>query len=548
MRDRHLSETSARRSRRHLGLRFVRRRKNTERPPYQGAVAALSRGSRAASNTRRPLLFSSRASHQTGETMGDAFEPSTAQTAAAAAGFSPQTTAERRLIAAWSKGAAAQLGDAAAPSAPDDRNQVRAGLVAFLARRSNDPDAHPSNRFHMVGAYVTGAIDLAGQHVRANLIFQRCRFAEQIVLSDAVTGGLDFNGSRIGVDPRRGASLDARHLKSIGDLRLRDVVFEGGVALSGAEVRGDLDISGASFGKRRTNFHGYAYEVSVGAPNLRVHGALTLLRPPADGPMFSGVLNLHNAEVDVLQDDPACWPAKGCLFLNGFRYRQLGSIKPGAAQAQERGRWLLLQPEQDLRADFKPQPFEQLARVLRMTGHALEARRIGVLKQRMLRRAGRIPLYIRPFHWVFGLVVGYGYWTSRVLLWALLVVALGAGLFEAAWRGGAMTPAQPEVLVSEPWAACAATAPEAPSACWASSAAGRDYEPFDAALYSLDLFLPLIQLEQEAAWSPSPTRGPALFGVALGSWAWGYRFFHELLGYVLSGFAAVGFAKLAERD
>ena len=137
--------------------------------------------------------------------------------------------------------------------------------------------------------------------------------------------------------------------------------------------------------------------------------------------MFSGVLNLHNAEVNVLQDDPSCWPDSGNLFLNGFRYRQIGSIKPGATTAKDRERWLLLQPEHELGSDFKPQPFEQLARVLRLTGHASEARRIGVLKQRQLRRAGKIAFYMRPFHWLFGLAVGYGYWTSRAALWMVIV-------------------------------------------------------------------------------------------------------------------------------
>ncbi|MEL6977273.1 MAG: hypothetical protein AAGM38_01150 [Pseudomonadota bacterium] len=468
--------------------------------------------------------------------------------AAAAAGFTALTKGERRMLRGWRRGVAAQLGDATLPAAPGEGCLVRAGLIAWAVLRSNDPAAHPANRMHVIGAYIEGPIDLAGQRIRANLVLQRCRFTGPLIVSDAMTAGLDLNGSHIARDGYRGTSIDARHLRANGDVRLRDLICDGGVAMSGAEIRGDLDLSGSRFGKRRANFHGYEFEVSIGAPGAKIFGALNMLRPPKEGEMFAGALNLHNAEVNVLQDDPACWPKAGDLFLDGLRYRQIGSIKPGAADARERGRWLLLQPAHQLKAEFKPQPFEQLARVLKTTGHALEARRIGVLKQRMLRRAGRIPWYIRPFHWLFGLIAGYGYWTSRVLLWAALVVALGAGLYEAAWRAGVMTPAKPEALLSAQWGACVETAPDLTAACFLSAPPGEDYEPFNAALYSLDLFLPVVVLEQEENWSPTPHRGAEILGAPIGGWAWGYRFFHELLGYILSGFAIVGFAKLAERD
>ncbi|MEM9726731.1 MAG: hypothetical protein AAF909_14905 [Pseudomonadota bacterium] len=455
---------------------------------------------------------------------------------------------ELRALKAWMEGRPAQLGDQRLPDAPTPQNRLRAPFVAWLVQQSNDPDAHPLNRIHLIGGWIEGPIDLAGQKVRVNLVFQRCRFSSNLVISDAVTGAMDFTGSALGVDPYRNTSIDARHLRASGDLRLRDMTTEGGVALAGAEIRGDLDLSGSRFGKRRASFHGYEFDVSVGAPAARVSGALTMLRPPPSGEMFSGVLNLHNAEVDVLQDVEACWPAPGNLFLNGFRYRLLGSIKAGAADAGRRGRWVRLQPAQDLRVDFKPQPFEQLARVLRQNGYALEARRIGVLHQRMLRWAGKVPLYLRPFHWLFGAVAGYGYWTSRVLLWAALVVALGAAVFEGAWRGGAFTPAQAEALLSASWAECLETAPIQTAQCFLQSSPSDDYEPFNAAFYALDVFLPVVELEQEAAWSPTPRRGEAWIGATSGYWAWVYRFVHELLGYVLTGFAVLGFARLAERD
>lgn len=466
---------------------------------------------------------------------------------AEAAGFAELTRAEHKVLRAWRNGNPAQLGDQKLPESSDDKNRLRGGLVAWLALRSNDPDAHPTNRFHVIGGYIEGRIDLAGRTTRVNLVLQRCRLCDPLVLSDAVCSSVDLNGSHIGADAYRRTSLDGRHMRVLGDVRLRDVVCDGGLALAGADIRGDLDLSGSRFGKRTANFHGYEFEVSVGAPGIRIHGALNMLRTPRDGAMFAGALNLTNARAEVLQDAPECWPGKGALFLNGFRYRQIGSLKGGATDARQRARWLLLQPDHDLGREFKPQPFEQLAKVLRETGHASDARRIGVLKQRMLRRAGKIAWHMRPFHWLFGVAVGYGYWTSRALLWLVLFVAVGAVLFDLAWRQGAMTPTRDGTLTSVAWEKCLEEAPVLTAQCWTSRAPGEDYEPFSAALYSLDVFLPVIDLEQESAWSPAPRRGEPVLDIAVGRWAWGYRFVHELLGYLLMGFAAAGLTKLAER-
>ena len=111
-----------------------------------------------------------------------------------------------------------------------------------------------------------------------------------------------------------------------------------------------------------------------------------------------------------------------------------------------------------------------------------------------------------------------------------------------------MTPTQDGLLTSAEWTACTASDPELTAQCWTEKPPGSDYERFNAAFYSLDVFLPLVELEQELYWSPAAERGGAFLGISVGSWAWGYRIFHELLGYILSGFAIVGFTKLAERD
>ena len=69
------------------------------------------------------------------------------------------------------------------------------------------------------------------------------------------------------------------------------------------------------------------------------------------------VLNLDGASVGSLLDDPQSWPAPGKLSLDGFTYEHLG-----VADAPSRLRWLALQ------AVYHPQPYRQLAKVLREQG------------------------------------------------------------------------------------------------------------------------------------------------------------------------------------
>jgi hypothetical protein len=68
-------------------------------------------------------------------------------------------------------------------------------------------------------------------------------------------------------------------------------------------------------------------------------------------------LDLTNAHVGSLWDDPLSWPASGRLLINGFVY---GAISGGRADAQSRLEWLERQP-----SGYRPQPYGQLARVVR---------------------------------------------------------------------------------------------------------------------------------------------------------------------------------------
>jgi hypothetical protein len=88
-----------------------------------------------------------------------------------------------------------------------------------------------------------------------------------------------------------------------------------------------------------------------------------------------GEVRLVNGRVRQLSDDEASWPTPGNLQLDGFVYT---AIVAGPADAATRLRWLARQPPRS----FRPQPYEQLAKVLRESGHEDDAIRVLIAKER----------------------------------------------------------------------------------------------------------------------------------------------------------------------
>ena len=74
-------------------------------------------------------------------------------------------------------------------------------------------------------------------------------------------------------------------------------------------------------------------------------------------------LVLNGASVAVLVDQERSWPAAGNLVIDGFTYSNIGSAGVTASHdVHTRLKWIALQP------GYSPQPYRQLAKVLREMG------------------------------------------------------------------------------------------------------------------------------------------------------------------------------------
>jgi len=191
------------------------------------------------------------------------------------------------------------------------------------------------------------------------------------------------------------------------------------------------------------------------------------------------VSDLRNAVVEVLIDDEASWPAAGNLHLDGFVY---GRISAGPTDAETRLKWLALQPEST------PQPYRQLAKVLREMGDDRGARKV-LYEMECRRRAQEDKTwYSRLWGRVLWATIGYGLYSRRALGWLVSLTLLGTLLFGLGYLGGSMAPTEREAY-----------------ACFEKQGwPPRHYQQFNPLVYSLENSVPLLRLGQDSVWAPNP--------------------------------------------
>jgi hypothetical protein len=198
------------------------------------------------------------------------------------------------------------------------------------------------------------------------------------------------------------------------------------------------------------------------------------------------------------------------LLLDNFTYESLSG--DDACKSSLRKRWLERQPPEHLKQTFRPQPYEQVIKVLRAMGHYNDADEIGMSKRwrawsakpwwswRSLGVGAFVSklaelVFVRWF-------LGYGYQEGRRFFILFIFVCGFALFYQQAFEQGAIVPSDKEIraLDCKNW-----TALECPKIV------GK-VVPFKAWLYSADVMIPIIGLGQKSAWQPAPDRSLQTLG------------------------------------
>ena len=425
------------------------------------------------------------------------------------------------------------------------------------------------------GATVDGEIRLRGARIGGNIEADGAKIASPdgfavdadglearggVLLRGAVIrGGLDLTGVRLGGDvnavgaqiERPGeVALNGNGIAARGDMAFRGATIAGEVRLLGAHFGGDMDCTSTVFAQPG----GYALRLN----RARIDGAFFLRQ----GATILGTLDLTATEIGAIDDEEACWPQKGDLLLNRCRY---GGFIGGPIDAASRLRWLERQVSERWKEDFWPQPYEQLATVLREMGHDEEARAVLIVKERLQRRARRAraknPLLRAALvvnDGVLAVTVRYGRQPLLALLWLILFWAIGVVVFDLAERNSALKPNSPVVLRSLEWTMCGlgrtdsrympsagqsmtgrASAGQSQLSCFLSQPEASSYPEFNPWMYSLDAMLPVMEIGQKQYWRPDPSKPN-------GTLTLNYYYFLSVIGWALSLLAVAGFSGLVK--
>ncbi len=345
------------------------------------------------------------------------------------------------------------------------------------------------------------------------------------------TGTVDFNGSTISgqlfckdgtFNNPEGDAINAQGASIEGDVFLTGgFTATGAVKFNGATIVGQLDCNNGTF----ANEKGFAFDMESATVQS------TFVWKPSKPPV--GLIDLSHAHVKVLDDNLARWPMDGRLILDGFVYGELSPVaehKAGLRLAWIRGQF-------NPNDTFTPRPYEQLIKVLRAMGHDRDAREVAVGKQEDLRNSNTLSWRAWSWNWLLGKLVGHGYRPWRALGWAGGFILLGTVLFGWADSQQVMRPSKERITMSDNYRI---GLNQDHAIIWWPP----DYPEFNAFVYSADVFLPIVDLHQEAYWLPTRVDGNAVWSRRYEIFLW----FFIAAGWVITTIGVVGLTGIVKKD
>jgi hypothetical protein len=365
-----------------------------------------------------------------------------------------------------------------------------------------------------VSAKVGGNLDCTGGHFQS-----KCN-----------APALNANGAKIGEfvflrnDPKK-----CTEFRASGEVRLRNAVIGQNVECDGGEF---------------TSIRCEQANKAIDAVNVRVKGAVFLraeIKAEGEvdfshaniGQLFSISdvrsketldLDLRFARAGTLANFMSGWPGKGHLQLDGFVYESIRDVASPEAEVQLS--WLRLQS-----ADrFFSQPFEQLAIALRRRGLVSDARTVMIEKNKDY--AKHVDWRSAEWWWYgfLGRVIDYGYRPWKALLWSAAAIGIGWLVFELGYEANLIVPTGIKAYRFAKDDIPLVTDKGKPKL-------SKSYPKFNAFIYSVETFVPLLKLQVNQYWVPN---GAEVFQVKvdvvkqkLGLFRL-YFCFHTIAGWILT--------------
>ncbi len=380
---------------------------------------------------------------------------------------------------------------------------------------------------------------LAPYRVVLNLLYANIKGTAYLLYGFEADGGVSLFQAKIGGD----LACDSGHFFNPGNVAFEASSAEiaGNVFLTTAQVSqnavahgGSVKVNGLMYfrGARvgsaflvdQAIFSGSAGQPhGLSAAGMNVHGLFLWRDVTLEN---GGQLDLSGASLAYISDQSRSWPTPGNLLIDGLTYSGFQSPEPGDARgdAATRLRWIGLQ------SGFHPQPYRQLAKVLRESGDDSGAVRVLIAEQDARYQKSSLPR--RLLAGFLKTTIGYGHQPLLAILWSAFVVLLGWQVVSVGARAGVMAPTWPENRPAE---------------------ARKPYEKLSPLLYSLDVFVPFVNLHQEHYWWPD-AEADGQYGIlgwkirVSGQMLRRYLWLQIVAGWLLSAIFVAGVTGLIRSD
>jgi len=342
---------------------------------------------------------------------------------------------------------------------------------------------------------------------------KKARFSKFELKSATIGGVFDMSGAMCN---GAGGTVYMYGLDLTGDMLMTDAQFSH-VDLRYAKIGGRVDIAGGRFASMDLTGSSIRTVLQMGSNDA---SKVTWLSGECSR------LLLRNTVVDAVQA-PQLDAFPAVLDLNGFKYAHLGEwrgeerkklTEEYSDMSSRESKWFIGWLERN--RSYSPQPYLQLAEVLRNMGHPVKANDVLFAGKKSERKeiwnrikVGKYGVKLKEafkWAWLFLLqiTIGYGYRYLYALGWVAVFTIIGAIFFALACHG---SPIDCEGMPIKPWR-------------------------LESLAFSFDLLLPIVKLN-ECHYK--------IFS-KLGNWRY-YFYFHELLGYSLGSFVVAGLSGITKK-
>lgn len=299
-------------------------------------------------------------------------------------------------------------------------------------------------------------------------------------------------------------ALDCTFIKITNDANLDEgFIAKGEVCLVNSSIGSNLDCSNGKFSNPKRN--------ALSCRNANIKNSLIFDSKSE----IDGHLDLNNTSMNVLNDNTFNYSSspENIVTLDGCIYNFI----QGFTEVADRIKWLNLIPKVKTVEEFQPQPWKQLARTLRNMGHNKEADSIMIEYNNQYRIKSKKSLS-KLLRSIYGITSDYGYDPIKLVFTMLYVWFFCSVVYWHAASIAVFAPTNPLVFQDKN-NSCKVNgdgtrflsdfrkfAKFDKTNNWYFATPG-EYSTFQPFWYSLDIILPVVDLQMEKEWGvyiPSP--------------------------------------------